>query len=95
MSTDDKKLTIQDPISAETLERFQQLASARAQMAEQYVDLDNEKIRLQVAIRQIDQEKQKLFEKELIDRGLTPTTPVRVDGATGAITLLKDEQPAS
>lgn len=87
MSTENK-LTVADPISQETLSKFQQLAQSRAQLSEQYVDLDNEKIRLQIAIRQIDQEKQRLFESVLVERGLTPTTPVEIDSQTGLINVL-------
>jgi hypothetical protein len=88
MSTD-QKLTLDDPMTAETLGQFQQFAQSRATLAEQFFDLETEKVRIMVAIGQLDKEKTRLFEKELLDRGLTPTTPVEVDASTGKITLLK------
>lgn len=88
------KLTISDPMSKETLARFQELAEAKSVLCEQYFDLDAEKIRLTVAIKQIEHEKGRLFEKELVDRGVSPTAAVEVDGKTGLISLLTPGAPA-
>lgn len=93
--SDEKKLTVDDPISREVLSKLEALSAHRARLAERNLDLDGEKVRLMVAVRQIDQEHQKLFEAELIERGLTPTTPVEVDATTGKITVLKDAPPDS
>lgn len=84
---DDKK-TVQTPVEPEVLQMFGQLSAHKAQLCEQYVDLENEKIRLQIAIRGLDQEKQRLFEKVLLDRGLSATTPVEIDPDTGLIELV-------
>jgi hypothetical protein len=82
------KLSINDPMSRETLTRIQELSETKSALCEQYFDMDAEKIRLTVAIKQIEQEKQRLFEKELVDRGMSPTAAVEVDGKTGVMTLL-------
>lgn len=86
-----EKLTLQDPISPEVLARFAEISSARTQMCEHYFDIDNEKVKLTVAIRQLDSERAKLFEKQLLDRGVSPNAPVEVDAKTGMITLRKEE----
>ena len=85
--TETKKLTIDDPLSPQALEKLQQLTNARYQVGDQLLDLKAEEVRLVVMARQIDQEKQKLFEKELLDRGLNPSVPVEVNATTGKITL--------
>lgn len=93
MSTEqtEKKLTLEDPMSAETLKKLEQLSSTKLQLCERYVELEDEKVRCLVGIRQLDQEKQRVFEKELMDRGLAPNTPVEVNAKTGKIALVKED----
>lgn len=90
MSTeiDPKKLTINDPISPDTLKKLGALTNARMQLAEQLLDMEQEKIKIMVTSRQLDDEKQKVFDKELSDRGLPPSAPVEVDAKTGLISMV-------
>lgn len=91
------KLTINDPVDAETMKKLGELHEARLKIADRVVDLESEKIRLMVAIRQVDIEKNRIFEKILVDRGLPPGFPVNVDGSTGKIQTLSappGESPA-
>ena len=83
-----KALTADDPIDAETLAKFAELEQHRMRLGGQVLDLRGEEVRLMVAARRLDEEKQRLFEKVLVDRGLTPTTPVEIDAETGQIRLL-------
>ena len=80
-----KKLTLEDPIDSETLKKLSELRETRLQIADRLVDLEIERVRMMVAVRQIDGEKNRLFEKTLVDRGLPPGFPVNVDGQTGKI----------
>lgn len=89
-----RKLTINDPLTQETLKKLAQLTNQRLQIADQLLDLEQEKIKLMVASRQIDDEKQRLFAKELTDRGLPPNAPVEVDAKTGAISIVTAEKLA-
>lgn len=94
-NTEPRKLTINDPLSPETLKKLAQLTNTRLQMADHMLDLEHEKIKIMVASRQIDDEKQRLFEKELTDRGLSPSSPVEVDAKTGLISLVKPDSIAA
>ena len=96
-----KKLTLEDPVDPEMLKRMSELRDSRLRIGDQNLDLEAEKVRLMVAVRQIDAEKQRLFEKILLDRGLPPTFPIEIDGTTGKIRPLAplpevpEEAPAS
>lgn len=87
--SEEKKLTMEDPVSLEVLTKLQDMASHRGRLCEQYVDLENEKVRLQVAIRQLDQERARVFERLLVERGLDPTATVEIDAATGKVTVIR------
>lgn len=84
------KLTINDPVDPETLKKFSDLREARMQIADNLINLENEKVRMMVAVRQIDNEKNRLFEKIIVERGLPIGFPVNIDGNTGAIKPLMD-----
>jgi exonuclease VII large subunit len=90
----EKKLSIDDPVAAEDLAKFSELQNARMQVAERVLDLEQEKIRTLRAASNIDTERQRLFEKVLLDRGLPPTAPVEIDAKTGKISLVAPPQPA-
>ena len=94
MSTE-KKLTPNDPISAETLHKMAQITAARSQIGDHLLYLEHEKIKLLVSARQLDEEKQKIFAKELTDRGLGAGTPVEVDAKTGVISFVGQDTPKS
>jgi len=85
MPEETKKLTVEDPVEPELLKKLAELRDSRLRIGDQILDLESEKVRLMVAVRQIDMEKQRSFEKILMDRGLPPTFPVEIDGQTGKI----------
>lgn len=83
----EKKLTANDPVNAETLKRIGELTGARYDVADKLLDLEQHRVTLLVTAKQIDEEKGRLFNKILLDRGLPPGTPIELDGETGAITI--------
>ena len=87
-SAPEKKLTLDDPVDADTLTKFSDLQSARLQAAERLLDLEQEKIRTLRAASNIDTERQRLFEAVLMSRGLPPNAPVEIDAKTGKVTPL-------
>ncbi len=88
MPEDTKKLTLEDPVDADTLKKLGELREARLQVAERHLDMESEQVRLMVMARQLDAEKNRIFEKILADRGLPPTFPVNIDGTTGKLSPL-------
>lgn len=89
----EKKLTVSDPVSTEDLARFGELQMARGQIAERLLELEQEKIRTLRAASNIDTERQRLFEKVLIERGLPPTATVEIEAKTGSIKLIEGFAP--
>ena len=83
-----KKLTPADPLDEETKQKLDELTEMSYDIAIKLYESEQAKVRLLVAGRQVDVEKQKLFEKILMDRGLPPNTPVEIDGQTGMIKVL-------
>jgi hypothetical protein len=81
--TTTKKLTLEDPVDPETLKKLSELRDARLQIADRLIDLENERVRMMVAVRQIDGEKNRIFERVLVERGLPPGFPVNIDGTSG------------
>ena len=86
MAEETKKLTLDDPVEPEIMKKLAELHDARNKIANHLVDIENEKVRLLVACRQIDSERNRLFEKVTTERGLPPGFPVTVDADTGKIT---------
>jgi len=81
----DQSKTIDTPVSQEDLAKFAQLQGARLQIAERILELEQEKVRAMRAAANVDSERQKLFEKVLVERGLSPGFPVEIDSKTGQI----------
>ncbi len=84
-----KKLSIEDPVSPGDLARFGELQMARGQIAERLLELKQEEIRTLRAASNVDTERQRLFEKVLMERGLPPTAPVEIDAKTGTVKLVE------
>lgn len=87
------KKSVSDPVSPEDLARLAELQSARVQVAERMLDLEQEKVRTLRAASNIDTERQRLFERLLMERGLPPNAPVEIEAKTGVIKVL--EVPAA
>jgi hypothetical protein len=84
-----KKLTLQDPVGKEVLLDFNQLEDAQYKIALRMLALEEDKVKLLASSHQIQQQRQRMFEKVLMERGLQPDVPVEIDSKTGALTLLK------
>lgn len=87
-SEESKRLTPNDPIDVETLARISELESTRARLGLQLLDIEDDKVKILVSSRRIDEEKQRIFEKALMERGLPPNTPVEINANTGLIHVL-------
>jgi hypothetical protein len=85
--SDEKQLTVENPVSREVLAEFQGIRDAQIKLAEQNLLLDREKVRILAASNKLDQQHKRLFETILVDRGLAPDTPVELDASTGKLTL--------
>lgn len=84
-----EKLTIQDPVDPDSLTKFSALDTARYEIADQLLDLEQEKIKLLAAAHQVEAQKKRLFERILVDRGLDPSARVSIDFKTGEISVLQ------
>lgn len=87
--SDEKKLTPQDPVDADTRKKLEELSAARYEFGERLLEIEQEKVKLLVAANRVDEERGRLFEKILMERGLSPTTPVEIEAQTGIIKVLR------
>lgn len=83
-----KRLTVDDPIDASTLASFSSLEAAKYDVALQLLEIEQDKVKLLAAAHRIDEQRQRTFERVLMERGLPPTSRVEVDGKTGKIKVL-------
>lgn len=93
MSEETKKLTPNDPVDAATRKKLEELGAARYDVADKLLELEQEKVKILVAANRIDEERNRIFEKILMDRGLPPTTPIEIEAQTGNIRLLRPVAP--
>lgn len=94
MSTETKKLTPNDPVDAESRKKLEQLSAARFDIADKILELEQDKVKLLVAANRVDEERSRLFEKILMDRGLPPTTPIEIEAQTGILRVLRAQDSA-
>jgi len=87
------KLTLEDPVGKEALDKLAELEAAEINTALQVLALRQEEVKLLAASHRIDADRQKLFQRLLIERGLAPNTAASIDPATGKITVLKQPGP--
>lgn len=87
----DKKpqLSINDPVDAATLKRIGEIQGRRFQLGDMMLDLEQEKVKILVEARRLDDERTRIFNQLLTSRGLAPTAPVEIDPSNGKITLLQ------
>lgn len=94
MSQDsEKKLTLNDPVSPEDLQRLGEIQGRRYELADATLDLEQEKVKILVQARILDDQKTQLFTKIVTERGLPAGFPVEVDGKTGMIKALAPQGP--
>lgn len=91
----DTRKSISDPISTEEIARFAELQAARVQIAERMLDLEQEKVRTLRAASNVDTERQRLFEKVLMERGLPPNAAVEIEASTGAIKVVSTPETSA
>jgi hypothetical protein len=89
MSEPKQPLTPNDPVSQEVLKKFEELDGARYELGARLLELEQERVRVLSAAHQVDQQRQRLFEQVLVERGLQPSTPVSINDKTGEIKVLE------
>lgn len=94
MSEEPRRLTTQDPVDQQTLKELDILDLSRIEVGSQLLTLEQERVRLIIAGDKIDQQRMRIFEKILIERGLDPKTMVSIDSKTGEIQVKSDTAPA-
>jgi hypothetical protein len=85
----EKKLTLNDPVDPKTLRRIGDIQNRRDQIANALLDLEQEKIRILVEGRRLDDERDKLFAHIVLTRGLLPGTTIEIEPETGKIVIVK------
>ena len=94
MSQDsEKKLTITDPVDPVDLQRLAEFQGRRFELADMLLDMEQEKVKILVQARQLDDHKNQLFQKIVTDRGLPPGFPVEIDAKTGLVKPLAAQGP--
>lgn len=88
-----QQLTLNDPMDAATLKRIGEIQSRRFQLGDMLLDLEQERVKILVEGRRLDEERQQLFSQALTSRGLKPNVPVEVDPETGKISLIQMNGP--
>jgi hypothetical protein len=81
------------PVDQATLDRLGDLQEKRFQLGNTMIDLELEKVKVMALARQIDGEVHKLFEVELIKRGLPPQAVVEIDPTTRMMRVLSQPMP--
>jgi hypothetical protein len=84
-----KRLTIDDPVGKETLDKLAELETGEINTSLQLMALKQEEVRLLAVGRKIDDERHRIFERLLMERGLAPNNQATIDSATGKITLVR------
>jgi len=87
-----KRLTVDDPVDEETRGKFTALQDTRLRIGERLIDLELERVKLIRSASAVDNERQKLFERVLIERGLAPNQTVSIDSATGQIKVITQDE---
>ena len=87
------RLTVNDPVPADTLSKLRALQDARQDLADRYLSLEQDQVRILAASRRVDDERQRVFDGLLMERGLAPQTKVEIDANTGKITLFDVPAP--
>lgn len=91
-----QRLTTEDPVSMEQLNKLRLLQESRMDIADRFLTLEQEKVRLLAAARRVDEEKQRVFEGILMERGLAPDATVEIDAGTGKLKVVSvTSAPAS
>ena len=87
------QLTLNDPVDAATVSRIGELLARRHQLGELMLDIEQEKVKILVESRQVDNERTKLFAHILTSRGLSPDTSIEIDPTNGKLSLMRPQGP--
>lgn len=87
-----KRLTVDDPIDDDARARFAALQDSRLRVGDRLLDIELEKVKLMRSASAIDNERQKLFERVLLERGLSPNQPVTIESGTGQIKIISQAE---
>jgi hypothetical protein len=74
-----RTLTVNDPVEKEVVQQLAEMERARMQLVDRNAYLDLEKDRTLGALRGLEAQHRKIYEKILLTRGLDPTTVVQID----------------
>ena len=84
---------LETPVTQEVLNRLGELQEKRFQLGNAMIDFELEKVKVMAMARQLDGEVHKIFEVELIKRGLPPQAVVEIDPTTRLIKVLSQPLP--
>ncbi len=87
-----RRLTTDDPVSMEQLNRLRLLQESRLDVSDRFMTLEQEKVKLLAAARRIDEEKQRVFQGILVERGLDPHAMVEIDASSGKLKLISEPE---
>lgn len=88
-----KRLTLDDPVSPETLQSFGQIKEAQIDVALELMAVEERKIQLLAANKKLREQNDRLFQSILIERGQPPHAGAELDSKTGKIVLLQPAKP--
>lgn len=60
-------------------------------LASRLADMELEKVKLLVRLQSVLTEKNRIFEREAVERGISPTTMFQIDDETGIISISQPE----
>jgi len=89
-----KRLTPEDPVEREILEQLRELHESRQHIADNLLDLEQSKIQLLASAKRLDDQRSRIFQAILVDRGLPPSLPAEIDARTGKLVMDQDTPPA-
>ncbi len=88
----EKRLSLEDPVGKETLDKLAELETTEINTALQLMAIKQEEVKLGAVGRRIEDERQRIFQKLLMERGLAPNTPATIDSTSGKITVVRPPQ---
>jgi len=88
-----KKLTLNDPVPPEVIQRLNELDEARIDLALQFLALEESRVQILSASHQVNVQKSRVFEKVITDRGLSPDVQAEIDPKTGLLSVLEGPPP--
>jgi hypothetical protein len=76
----------------EQLNRLRLLQESRLDVSDRFMTLEQEKVKLLAAARRIDEEKQRVFQGILLERGLDPHVMVEIEASSGKLKLISEPE---